>query len=177
VKEQEENVMTTQTISPNAFALSAEEGRTEQPLNILFGIEMLAKVTNDDTDGRVAILYENVPPMAGPPLHRHSREDEWFYVLEGQVTIEVDGQQTILDAGGSAFAPRGTAHTYQNFGPTAARILVLFMPGDFQRFFEDLALLMRGLSAPDLVRVEQLMNGYGVEVMGPPLPWIAIDSL
>jgi quercetin dioxygenase-like cupin family protein len=160
--------MTTQSIAVKSFALSAEEGRTPQPLNIL-GAEMLAKLTNDDTDGTVAIFYQNVPPMSGPPLHRHSREDEWFYVLEGQITMQVDGQQTIVRAGGSAFAPRGTVHTFHNFGPAPARHLVMVTPGGFQRFFEELALLNRGLPAPDLARVEQLMNEYGVELVGPPL--------
>jgi quercetin dioxygenase-like cupin family protein len=160
--------MTTQSIAVKSFALSAQEGRTEQPLNII-GAEMLAKLTNDDTDGAVAIFQQNVPPMSGPPLHRHSREDEWFYVLEGQITIQVDGQQTILRAGSSAFAPRGTAHTYQNFGPAPARHLVMVTPGGFQRFFEELTLLNRGPAAPDLVRVEKLMNEHGVELLGPPL--------
>jgi quercetin dioxygenase-like cupin family protein len=164
-----EKSMTTHTTTSNAFALAAGEGRTQQPLNILGGTEMLVKLTNDDTDGTVAICHENVAPMAGPPLHRHSREDEWFYVLEGQITVQVDGQPTILRAGGSAFAPRGTVHTYQNFGLAAARMLVMFTPGSFRRFFEKLAVLNRGLGAGDLVPVEQLMNKYGVEVLGPPL--------
>jgi quercetin dioxygenase-like cupin family protein len=159
--------MSTQTVL-KSFALAAEEGRTEQPLNIL-GAKMLAKLTDEDTDGAVAIFRQNVPPMSGPPLHRHSRENEWFYVLDGQITMRVDGQQTILHAGDSAFAPRGTAHTYQNFGPAPARHLVVVTPGRFQRFFEELSLLNRGLPAPDLVRVEQLMNAYGVELQGPPL--------
>jgi quercetin dioxygenase-like cupin family protein len=162
--------MTTQSIALKSFALAAEEGRTQQPLDILGGTEMLVKLTDDDTNGAVAIAHENVAPMAGPPLHRHSREDEWFYVLEGQITVQVDGQQTILRAGGSAFAPCGTVHTYQNFGPRAARMLVMFTPGAFQRFFEELAVLNRSLRGPDLAPVEQLMNTYGVEVLGPPLP-------
>ena len=112
--------MTTQIIGLKSFVLGAQEGRTEQPLNIL-GVEMLAKLTNDDTNGAVAIHHENLPPMSGAPLYRHSREDEWFYVLEGQVTVQIDGKQTILRAGGSAFVPRGTTHTIQNFGPAADR--------------------------------------------------------
>ena len=88
---------------------------------IILGVEMLAKLTNHDTNGAVAIHHENLPPMSRAPLHRHSREDEWFYVLEGQVTVQIDGQQTILRAGGSAFVPHGTTHTIQNFGPAADR--------------------------------------------------------
>ena len=160
-------MMTERGSTLHSFALQAEEGRTQQPLDIL-GADTLAKLTNEDTDGTLAIFQPNVPPMSGPPLHRHSREDEWFYVLDGQITVQVDGQRTILPAGGSAFAPRGTAHTYQNFSPAPARTLVLVTPGHFQRFFEELTLLNRG-PAPDLVRVEQLMNKHGVELLGPPL--------
>lgn len=120
--------MSRQSITLKSFILNAQEGRTEHPLNVLRA-EMSAKLACDDTDGMVAIFQQNVPPMSGPPLHHHSREDEWFYVLEGQLTVQVDGQQTILCAGGSAFAPRGTAHTYQNFGPAPARQLVMVTPG------------------------------------------------
>ena len=72
-------------------------------------------------------------------------------------------------AGGSAFAPRGTAHKYKNFGPAPARHLVMVTPGGFQRFFEELTSLNKGLSAPVLVRTKRLMNEYGVELLGPPL--------
>ena len=123
--------MTTQIIGLKSFVLGAQEGRTEQPLNIL-GAEMLVKLANHDTNGVVAILHHNLPPMSGPPLHRHSREDEWFYVLDGQITVQIDGQQTMLRAGGSAFAPRGTAHAIQNFGPAAAQVLVMQPPVAFK---------------------------------------------
>ena len=66
--------MTTENINLKSFALAAEEGRTQQPHNI-HGAEMMAKLTNDDTDGAVAIFHQSVPPISGPPLHRHSRED------------------------------------------------------------------------------------------------------
>jgi mannose-6-phosphate isomerase-like protein (cupin superfamily) len=135
----------------------------------LGGTSTLAKLPNDDTDGKIAIFQENVLPMSGPPLHRHSREDEWFSVVEGQMTVQIDGQQFILRTGGSAFAPRGTAHTFQNFGPAGARVLVLFTPGYFQQFFEELSSLIKVQPTLEHVRVEQLMNKYGVEVLGRPL--------
>lgn len=161
--------MTTQSIAPKSFALSTHRGRTHQPLNIL-GADMLVKLKNEDTDGKVAIFEQKVPPMSGPPLHRHSREEEWFYVLEGQITIQIDGRRAILRTGDSAYASCGTAHTYQNYGPARARTLVVVTPGHFQRFFEELTLLNRSMLAPDLARVEQLMNEYGVELLGPSLP-------
>ena len=67
------------------------------------------------------------------------------------------------------FAPRGTAHTIQNFGPAAAQMLVMVTPGRLQEFVEELSSLNKGVSTPDLVRAEQLMNQYGMELLGPPL--------
>jgi quercetin dioxygenase-like cupin family protein len=86
--------MMTQSVALKSFALGAQEGATQHPLDIL-GAEMLAKMTNDDTHGTVAIFH----PMSGPPLHRHPREDKWVYVLGGQITFEIDGQQTRLTGG------------------------------------------------------------------------------
>lgn len=92
--------MTTHTTGLNAFALTAREGRTPEPLDILGGT-VLVKLTNADSDGADAIFHQTVPPTAGPPLRRHSHEDEWFYVLEGEITVEIDGQRTVAQAGGS----------------------------------------------------------------------------
>src|SRR6516164_3147498 len=107
--------MTTHSNRLNSFTLKFGQGRTAEPLDIL-GQEVLVKLTNADTNGATAIFHLTVPPMSGPPLHRHSREDEWFYILEVELTFEVDGQRTIVRSGGSAFVLRGTAHTFRNFG-------------------------------------------------------------
>jgi mannose-6-phosphate isomerase-like protein (cupin superfamily) len=163
-----EITMTTRNISLNAFALDARQGRTAEPLDIL-GVETLVKLANADTDGAVSIFQHALPPLAGPPLHRHTNEDEWFYVLEGEITVEIDGERSILQVRGSAFAPRGTAHAFRNFGSDPAQILVLMTPGRFQHFFEDLSSFSNGHAAPDPARIEQLAKEYGIEILGPPL--------
>lgn len=127
------------------------------------------KLTNTDTSGAAAIFHPNLPPRSGPSLHRHSREDEWFYVLDGEITAEIAGELTVLREGGCAFARRGTAHTIHNFGDASAHLLIMVTPGGFNRFFEELSSLNRGLPAPDLVGTEQLMHQYGIELLGPPL--------
>ena len=160
--------MTTDSNTLNAFALAAGQGRTCEPLDIL-GEQVLVKLASADTQGAAAIFHLTVPPMSGPPLHRHSREDEWLYVLEGQITAEISDQRIIVDAGGSAFVSRGTAHTFQNFTEATARMLVMVTPGGFNQFFEELSSLNKGLPAPDLARTEELMKFYGLELLGPPL--------
>jgi quercetin dioxygenase-like cupin family protein len=116
--------MTTNSTNLNAFALAARQARTPEPLDIL-GEKVLVKLANADTNGAAATFHLTVPPMSGPPVHRRSREDEWFYVLDGEITAEIDGQRTVLQAGGSSFTPRGTAHAFQNFGDATALMLVM----------------------------------------------------
>jgi Cupin domain len=82
------------TRTPAAFTLSSSEGRTPQSLNIL-GAGILVKVADADTHGAVAIFHHIAPPLSGPPLRRHSREDEWFYVLNGEITTEIDGERCL----------------------------------------------------------------------------------
>jgi quercetin dioxygenase-like cupin family protein len=151
-----------------ALVLNPQDHRSHEPLDVL-GEPGLVKLSGGDTGNAVAVLHFTVPKLSGPPLHRHSREDEWFYVLDGELTFEVDGQRFTAGPGASAFAPRGAAHTYQNFRDEPAHILVTETPAGLERFFEEVSAYNKGLSQPDFARVEQLMQSYGLELLGPPL--------
>jgi quercetin dioxygenase-like cupin family protein len=160
--------MTTQ-LTNQKFALAAGDGRTAEPLEIL-GEAVLVKLASSDTGGAAAIFHLTVPPMSGPPMHRHSREDEWFYVLEGTIVAEIDGERITLQDGSSGFAARGTVHAFQNFTTSTAKLLVMTTPGaNLNRFFEAVSAHNKGLPAPDFVRTEQIMNEHGIEMIGPPL--------
>jgi quercetin dioxygenase-like cupin family protein len=161
--------MITQTTHVNSFRLAATEGRTRGPLDIL-GEPVLVKLAGNDTDGRVAVFHLTVPTHSGPPLHRHSREDEWFYVLDGVITVEIDGERTLAKPGDSVFAPRGTVHAYQNLAADTARMIVMTTPGtDFNHFFVALSAHNKGLPTPDFKGTELIMNEHGIEMIGPPL--------
>ena len=160
--------MTTTERKLKTLVLGPQEYRMREPLDVL-GEPCLVKLSGGDTDNAVAVVHLTVPKLSGPPLHRHSREDEWFYVLDGKITCEVDGHRSTAGAGASAFAPRGTAHTFQNFHDEPAHILVMVTPAGLDQFFEDVTALNKGLSQPDFARVEQLMQSYGMELLGPPL--------
>ena len=90
--------------------------------------------------GQEYSLLENATQAgyAGPPPHRHLRQDEGFYVLEGQFTFHVDGQTIQVSAGQFAYIPKGSTHTFENTGSGAGRMLVIVAPaGDFERFIEE----------------------------------------
>ena len=160
--------MTTTEEKLRTLVLGPEDHRLHNVLNVL-GEPGMVKLAGTDTQDAVAVVHLTVPKLSGPPLHRHSREDEWFYVLDGEITVEVDGQRHSAGAGTSVFAPRGTAHAFQNFRDETAHILVMVTPGGLERFFEDVTTLNKDLSQPDIPRVEQLMQSYGMELLGPPL--------
>jgi mannose-6-phosphate isomerase-like protein (cupin superfamily) len=161
--------MSTQSKAIQKFvALGPGETRLAAPLHVL-GQTILVKVLQEDSLGQTSLFHLTVPPMSGPPLHRHSREDEWFYVLEGEITVEVDGQRIVLNPNGSAFVKRGSVHAYQNFSTKPAKTLVMTTPGGFERFFAEVSASNEGRSEPDFARLEQLMNEYGMELLGPPL--------
>ena len=103
------------------LVLGPQDHRLSEPLDVL-GEPGRVKLSGGDTNNAVAMVHLTVPKLAGPPLHRHSREDEWFYVLDGEIVLQVDGQRFSAGAGTSAFAPRGTAHAYQNFRDEAAHV-------------------------------------------------------
>ena len=150
------------------LVLGPQDYRLGEPLDVL-GEPCLVKLAGADTGNAVAVVHLTVPKLSGPPLHRHSREEEWFYVLDGEITCEVDGRRFTAGAGASASAPRGTAHALQNFRAEAAHILVMVTPAGLDQFFEELTAQNKGLSQPDFARVEHLMQSYGLELLGPPL--------
>ena len=148
--------------------IAAHEGRTPQPLNIV-GEETLVKVSAHDSDGTLAFFHLVAPPMSGPPLHVHTREDELFYVLEGELVFELDGERHTVRAGDTVYLRRGVVHAYQNFTTSDARLLVATTPGGFSDFFVELSAATPhgALPAPD--RVAAIGAKYGMTLLGPPM--------
>ena len=147
--------------------LAADAGRTDAPLNIV-GEETLVKVSAADSNGQLAFFHLIAPPMSGPPRHVHTREDELFYVLEGELVFELDGARSLVGPGGMVYLQRGVVHAYQNFTNANARLLIATTPGGFSEFFVELsAVTANGLPSLDiLVALDQK---YGITTLGPPM--------
>ena len=85
--------------------------------------------------GAVGIVEVSLPPRwDGPPLHHHAF-DESFYVLDGELTLQLGDELAAAGPGSLSFAPRGAQHTLANLGDAAARYLLVCTPGGFERMF------------------------------------------
>jgi mannose-6-phosphate isomerase-like protein (cupin superfamily) len=97
-------------------------------------------VARTDNEANVAIVDHTLPPHTlAAPLHRHSREDEISYVLEGEMTVLAGGELSTVSAGESVVKGRDVWHTFWNAGDEPLRFLEVIAPGEFSEFFEEVA--------------------------------------
>ena len=90
---------------------------------------------SEESDGVVSVIDNTVPAnWPGPFLHKHDF-DEAFYVLEGELTFQVEDAVITKRAGELAFAPRGVAHTLANHSDAPARYVLVCTPAGFERYF------------------------------------------
>lgn len=133
-----------------------------------FGVRFMA--WTEETGGGFSLVEHPIPPrtLVGP-LHRHSREDEYSFVLEGRMGALLGENVIYAAAGELAFKPRNQWHTFWNPDDTPCRILEIISPGGFERFFDDMAVLMQ---APDFgpARLGELGARYGVELQPESVP-------
>jgi quercetin dioxygenase-like cupin family protein len=161
-------VTTTTTVGP--IALGADEGEALWFLGTLATI----KASSETTGGRVAVIEHLAPRGAGSPLHVHRREDEWFYVIDGELTFWVGGQVIAAPSGAFVFGPRDVPHTFE-VSSERARFLLVAEPAGFERFMRAaaepagaLALPPPPARPPDPARLGALAAEHGIEILGPP---------
>lgn len=132
-------------------------------------------VTGKDTGGKYALWEALVPPGGGPPPHVHSREEEGFYVLEGEITFQVGQQQIVATAGMFANIPIGTPHSFKNATNRPARMLISVAPAGLEQMFFEFGLPVEPgtTTAPppgpeEIARLLEIAPRYGVEVLLSP---------
>jgi len=92
-----------------------------------------------ETDGGFSLVEHPMSPRAlAAPLHRHVREDEYSYVLEGRVGALIGDDVLVGAPGDLIFKPRNQWHTFWNAGDEPARILEIISPAGFEQFFSEL---------------------------------------
>jgi len=142
----------------------------------LLGMLEAVKISGEATDGKFGLLEVVVPAGIGSPWHVHREEDEWFYVLDGEVTVWVADTKMSLTAGSFAFGPKGVPHTfYAESGE--ARLLIGFQPMQFEGFLREVGEPATELvvpqppdGPPDMERLSAIAQRNGFEILGPPGP-------
>jgi mannose-6-phosphate isomerase-like protein (cupin superfamily) len=130
--------------------------------------------TGDDTDGRYAVWEAIVLPGGGPPPHVHSREEEGFYILEGEITVLVGDKRLVATAGMFANMPVGTPHSFKNETSQSAKMLISVAPAGLEKMFFEVGVpLPEGSTTalpPTKEEIEKLLAvapRYGIEIKLP----------
>src|SRR5438552_2064295 len=91
--------------------------------------------TGEETSGKYALWEAVVLPGGGPPPHVHSREEEGFYILEGEIAFTIGDQRLVASAGTFANMPVGTPHSFKNESRKPARMLISVAPAGLEKMF------------------------------------------
>ena len=121
-----------------------------------------------ESDGAWSLFDEEIPHGMGPPPHRHPW-DEAYYVLEGEVDFEIDGEQLRISAGDFTRLPANTIHSFKGASPAGARVLIFAAPGHSSEFFEELNDEVRNLPE-DLHKVPAIGMRHRIEMIQPSAP-------
>jgi quercetin dioxygenase-like cupin family protein len=135
---------------------------------------MTLKASAATTGGLYGLLEVEVPAGFSPPRHIHHREDEAFYVLDGQVTFQCGDQRISATAGSYVFLPRHVPHSFVVEGEGPARMLNITTPGGGEGFFVEAGRPAEGpglppVGPPDVEALRAASDHFGSEIVGPPL--------
>jgi quercetin dioxygenase-like cupin family protein len=131
--------------------------------------------TGEETNGRYALLEAIVGPGGGPPPHVHSREEEGFYILDGEITFQLGDHRLVATPGMFANVPVGMVHGFKNESGRSARMLISLAPAGLERMFVEVGqpLGPGATTAPppteaDIKKLLVIAPRYGVDIRLPP---------
>jgi quercetin dioxygenase-like cupin family protein len=150
--------------SPIASALhvvATGEDRFGHPIPMAMS-SLAVKVATRETGSGVLVMEHTHLVPGGPPLHLHPNQEEWFYVMEGEVAFQVGDQRLHLHAGDSVLAPRRVPHTFSSVAAMPSRMLIAFFPaGKMEQYFRDIPDHKGQAGDPEFMR------RYDMEWIGP----------
>jgi quercetin dioxygenase-like cupin family protein len=128
-------------------------------------------VSGEESGGGFALVeHPMAPRVLGAPLHRHSREDEYSYVLEGRVGALLGDEVVYGEPGDLIFKPRNQWHSFWNAGDEPARILEIISPAGFEKYFEEVVEMRRSGVMPPPEDVKKMQARYGLEMKFDSVP-------
>jgi mannose-6-phosphate isomerase-like protein (cupin superfamily) len=133
-----------------------------------FGIRHM--IPGRDSSGAFSLVEHPLKPRAlAAPMHRHSREDEYSFILRGRVGASLGGEIVYATAGDLVYKPRNQWHTFWNAGEEDASLLEIISPAGFEKYFEELVALAPG-GRPDPAAIAPLAARYGLELDPSSIP-------
>lgn len=138
------------------------------------GMLMVVKVRSGDTAGRLSVCEFLCPPGYAVPLHIHRREDESFWVSEGRIRYRCGDEEFVAEPGAYVYLPLGLPHAFKVLSRENARLLHFAVPAGMEGFHTELGVAAPELvvpppTPPDMPRVLEVGNRYGIEIVGPPI--------
>jgi quercetin dioxygenase-like cupin family protein len=121
-------------------------------------------IEGEETGGAFSLVEHPLPPRAlGAPIHTHRNEDEYSYVLEGRIGVQLGEDVIEAGPGELVFKPRGVKHAFWNAGDEPARLLEIISPAGFENYFRELAPL---LAAPerDEQAIGEVVSKYELDI-------------
>ena len=130
------------------------------------------KIPSQRTSGAYSLFEITTRPGAGPPPHVHHREDESFYVLEGDYEFLIGGETLRVGAGFLLYFPKGILHSHKNVGEGVGRMLLTQTPGGlYEHFFEEVGKPVEGevgwlvrKDEPEVANIVAIAAKYGIEI-------------
>lgn len=134
---------------------------------------LLIHIRGDETEDHFSLTEFWGPPGDQPPPHVHNKQDEGFYVLEGEITLFLPDREILIRKGEFCNAPRGVPHTYRVTSETEARWLITSVPAGIEKFLEEYGepadeLRLPDAKPPDIERLIETSGKQDIEVLGPP---------
>ena len=150
-------------------------GPGEGPVFSAVGDVYRMLATGEQTGGAYVLSEARVPPGGGPPPHIHHREDEAFFMLEGEITFQLGEKKVVARAGTFIQGPRGIPHAFKNEGSAPARMMILVTPPGFENFMAEIGQPLPSFDSPplpvaptDIQRLLAVAPKYGIEILPPP---------
>jgi quercetin dioxygenase-like cupin family protein len=156
-------------------SIAYDRGRRSLDRSVWYnGSLMTFLATGEDTQGRFALIEAVGRKGNSPPPHIHRREDETFYVLEGEVVVTVGGRTMKAVPGTMVYLPRNVPHTFA-VESEQARMLVLLTPAGFEGWFKEFSVPAPAMTLPptteeayqDVQRMLEVAPRYGLEIVVP----------
>jgi quercetin dioxygenase-like cupin family protein len=158
------------TINQHGLFVQPGEGSSYWVLGDLYTF----KAVGENTGEAYALCEIIVQPQSGTPPHRHSRENESFYVQEGEFEFHLDNQTLVAIAGTFLHSPKGQLHQFTNIGSTPAKLLCWVTPAGFEKFIAEVGQVLDAevkpappVSPTDLEKILAAAPRYGIEILPP----------